>query len=175
MQGYCVVRSVHWTIVHNIRLSSVCHFCECIVTDEARQPARTYNHYLDVESMPSQRFRNKEYAFPLTGAIMKNNENWSQITTQVMGRQQRTVAKGLDKLLKAQLLIDSEANSELNWTEIQALQHDYRGEVSAACCNRFQYLQNLKWKRKVPTGKYTEALNLVRESKLAPRFQDTKQ
>ena len=93
-----------------------------------------------------------------------------------MGRQQRTVAKGLDELLKAQLLVDSEANPELNWTEIQALRRDYRGEVSAACCNRFQYLRNLKVKKKGTYWKvYTEALNLVRESKLAPRFRDTKQ
>ena len=93
-----------------------------------------------------------------------------------MGRQQRTVAKGLDELLKAQLLVDSEANPELNWTEIQALRRDYRGEVSAACRNCFQYLRNLKVKKKGTYWKvYTEALNLVCESKLAPRFRDTKQ
>ena len=87
-----------------------------------------------------------------------------------MGRQKRTVAKGLeDELVKAQLLIDSEANPELNWTEVQALRREYQGEVSAACRNRFQYLRNLKVKKKGTYWTvYTEALNLVRQSKLAP-------
>jgi hypothetical protein len=72
----------------------------------------------------------------------------------------RLVKERLPPLTKAQLHIDEEAHAVLNWNKVQALRPEYRGTLAGACRNRFQYLRQLKEKKK---GTYYIKLGQARD------------